>query len=49
MSMLLSKLFLEELVSHGNEGDGESAAKEEDEVDCQLVSETQSLLSVFSL
>ena len=41
VSIIITELFLEELVSHGNEGDGESTAEEEDEVNCQLVSETQ--------
>ena len=30
-------LFLEELVAHGKEGDGQARAKEEDEVGRQLV------------
>ena len=33
-----SDLFLEELVSHGEEGDGEAAPEEQDEVHSQLVS-----------
>lgn len=44
----MSELFLEELVSHGNEGDRESTAEEEDEVNCQLVSETSIFLSDFN-
>jgi hypothetical protein len=34
---LLRHLLLEQLVAHGVEGDGQPAAKEEDEVDGQLV------------
>ena len=30
-------LFLEELVAHGEEGDGEAGAEEDDEVEGQLV------------
>ena len=30
-------LFLEELVTHGKEGDGQTRAKEDDEVEGQLV------------
>merc|ERR1719220_1068074 len=33
-----SHLFLQELVSHGQEGNGEAAAEEQDEVSSQLVS-----------
>ena len=33
-----SDLFLEELVSHGEEGDGETASEEQNEVNSQLVS-----------
>ena len=46
MSMV-SDLFLEELMSHGNEGDGQSTTEEEDEVNSQLVSETL-IFSVWS-
>jgi hypothetical protein len=35
--LLLPRLLLEELVTHGVEGDGQSAPKEQDEVDGQLV------------
>ena len=31
-------------MSHGKEGDGEPTAKEEDEVNSQLVSKTQNIL-----
>ena len=33
----LMSLFLEELVAHGEEGDGEAGAEEDDEVEGQLV------------
>jgi hypothetical protein len=35
--MLLPRLLLEELVTHGVEGDGQPATEEQDEVDGQLV------------
>jgi hypothetical protein len=35
--MLLPRLLLEELVTHGVEGDGQPAPEEQDEVDGQLV------------
>ena len=34
-------------MSHSKEGDGESAAKEEDEVNCQLVSKTRKVKTVI--
>ena len=37
-------LFLEELVAHGKEGDGQARAKEEDEVGRQLVPEFPSCI-----
>ena len=37
-------LFLEELVAHGKEGDGQTRAKEEDEVGRQLVPEFPSCI-----
>ena len=33
----MMSLFLEELVAHGKEGDGEAGAEEDDEVEGQLV------------
>lgn len=36
-----SHLFLQELVSHGQEGNGEAAAEEQDEVSSQLVSKNR--------
>ena len=36
-----SHLFLQQLVSHGQEGNGEAAAEEQDEVSSQLVSKNR--------
>ena len=35
----MMSLFLEELVAHGEEGDGEAGTEEDDEVEGQLVPE----------
>ena len=43
MVIISSRLFLEQLVSHSKEGDGESAAEEQNEVDSQLVSKQENM------
>ena len=43
MVIISSRLFLEQLVSHSKEGDGESTAEEQNEVNSQLVSKQENM------